>query len=61
MPAGRWPDKREQAFFALKTLRCERVAFFDATWLRRPCLDRFAVFAKASRTSFISKQKVRVI
>ena len=25
MPAGRWPDKREQAFFALKTLRCERV------------------------------------
>ena len=23
--------------------------FFDAIWLRRPCLDRFAVFAKASR------------
>jgi len=42
------------AVSGLLTLRSKRFAvgalvFFDAAWLRRPCLDRFAVFAKASR------------
>ena len=53
----------------LKTLGCERVfplrskrfavsalEFFDAIWLRRPCLDRFAVFTKASRNDLNDTQ-----
>ena len=53
-----------QFTFALKTLRFERVFRLRSTrfalsvletfveaWLRRPCLGRFAAFAKASRNS----------
>jgi len=37
-------------YFALNTASpLSALVFFDAAWLRRPCLDRFAVFAKASR------------
>ncbi|MEC8274746.1 MAG: hypothetical protein VX005_02915, partial [Pseudomonadota bacterium] len=47
--------------FALNTASpLSALVFFDAAWLRRPCLDRFATFGPPTRI-FIENAKKRQV